>query len=357
MITSRDVRNVGKYFKTASGYVPNQFDVMIYKRGVSKDKDEHFAQSNWRNGKNNNPLYLINGEPWVVVDVTFPQIKFKQDNNIYVSTESLIKPDYILAVETSGNVEITVREKSDLAIYRSLLRCQTEIYTSKYEVSGTNLFGNNYCLKIVTKSQRFDSKNNNNDNSYVNIFGDNVIIFDRCLLIDISNPTFSYESKEFLTYKVTFEISSMAESYQNLVSGTHKDKFFMDNSTKFNNPESEVSSPTAKGMSTTPAGTKTIKTFNPTQANKSSSGKNPIEKYINGIVGEAMGNIGKGVVGAADGISINVDNNAVKKYSGDAIDPLTGYADTLVQSKINEALAEDRGTVTNTAMKIVGLKP
>ena len=70
-----------------------------------------------------------------------------------------------------------------------------------------------------------------------------------------------------------------------------------------------------------------------------------------------MGNIGKGVVGAADGININVDNNTVKKYSSDAIDPLTGYADTLVQSKINEALAEDRGAVTNTAMKIVGLKP
>lgn len=201
MINSTDINNTARYFDIASAYVPNQFTVYIVKRGAK-------TQIN-RTPNPNNPLYLLNLEPWTIEDISFPQIKFKQSDDIYVDANSLIKPNYILAVETTGNIEITVREKSDLAIYRSLIRCQTEMFNNRYEYSGENPFGTGYFLSIRMKSQRFDANTSDNEN----IFGDIVLTYDRVILSNISNPKLAYSDKSFLRYSVTFETSSMAESF------------------------------------------------------------------------------------------------------------------------------------------------
>ena len=88
MIDSTDLTKVARYFKVSSGYVPNQFNVWIEKIGVTD-------QTNGNTNSATNPLYLINLEPWVVEDVEFPQLQFKKANDIYMSGNSLIKPDLI----------------------------------------------------------------------------------------------------------------------------------------------------------------------------------------------------------------------------------------------------------------------
>lgn len=208
MIDNSDIKKVARYFDVSSGYIPNQFEVRIYKEGIEDTYQENASN----NGKPFNRLYLINSEPWVVEDITFPQIKLTQNNDIYVDSDSLIKPNYITGVETSGIITMTVREKSDLAIYRALVTTQAEMYTSKYEYSGRNLFGENYRLEIREFSQRFDANVLTNA-TYNGVGKDNVILFDRVILAGISDPKLAYSDRSFMRYTVTFETSSMAESY------------------------------------------------------------------------------------------------------------------------------------------------
>lgn len=196
--TSEDLVKTGKYFKVASGYVPNQFTVKITKEGVSDQES----------GRGGNPLYLLNLEPWIIEEVSLPQIRFNTGNDIYMDPDTLIKPDYILSVETMGKLELVLREKSDLAIHRSLIRCQNGFYNPSYEGSGS--LGEEYSIEVRMKSQRFDGNASNGDN----IFGDNVLVFGRAILRDISVPRHSYGEKEFLTYTVTFDVNCMAETYQ-----------------------------------------------------------------------------------------------------------------------------------------------
>jgi hypothetical protein len=196
--TSEDLIKTGKYFKVASGYVPNQFTIRIIKEGVYDQEA----------GKAGNPLYLLNLEPWVIEEMTLPQIRFNTGNDIYMDPDTLIKPDYVLSVETMGKLELTIREKSDLAIHRSLIRCQKEFYNEFYEGAGS--LGENYSIEVRMKSQRFDGNSSNGDN----IFGDNVLVFGRAILREISNPTHAYGEKGFLKYNVTFDVNCMAETYQ-----------------------------------------------------------------------------------------------------------------------------------------------
>jgi hypothetical protein len=196
--TSEDLVKTGKYFKVASGYVPNQFTIRIIKENVSDQES----------GKAGNPLYLLNLEPWVIEEMTLPQIRFNTGNDIYMDPDTLIKPDYVLSVETMGKLELKIREKSDLAIHRSLIRCQKEFYNEFYEGAGS--LGEEYSIEVRMKSQRFDGNAENGDN----IFGDNVLVFGRAILREISNPTHAYGEKGFLKYTVTFDVNCMAETYQ-----------------------------------------------------------------------------------------------------------------------------------------------
>lgn len=214
MIDNSDIKKVARYFDISSGYIPNQFEVRIYK----KDVDDIY-QENASNVRPFNGLYLINAEPWVVEEITFPQIKLTQNNDIYVDSKSLIKPNYITGVETSGIITMTIREKSDLAIYRRLVTTQAEMYTSRYEYSGRNIFGEDYKLEIREISQRFDAKVLD-DSTYNGVGKDNVILFDRVILSNISDPKLSYADRQFMRYTVTFETSSMAESYLALAANT-----------------------------------------------------------------------------------------------------------------------------------------
>lgn len=196
--TSADLLTTGRYFKVASGYVPNQFTVNIIKQGAT---DQVSASGG-------NPLYLLNLEPWIIEDVTLPQLRLNTGNDIYMDPDTLIKPDYILNVETMGRLELTVREKSDLAIHRSLIRCHKEFFNSSYE--GTGSLGTEYSIEVRVKSQRFDDNAENGDN----IFGDNLFVYGRAMLREVGNPTLSFSEKNFLRYKVTFDVNCMAETFQ-----------------------------------------------------------------------------------------------------------------------------------------------
>lgn len=199
-INNNDIINASRYFKVSSGYVPNQFSVRIIKAGVGDQESG--------NARPNNPLYLLNLEPWVIEELVLPQIRFNTSNDMYMDADTLIKPDYITSVITTGKLEIKLREKSDLAIHRSLIRCQQEMYNSSYE--GTGTLGSEYSIEVRIKSQRFDDNAANGDN----IFGDNYLVFGRALLTEISNPTFSFSEKSFLRYSITFDVNCMAETYR-----------------------------------------------------------------------------------------------------------------------------------------------
>jgi len=194
-----DHRNTGRYFKVASGYVPNQFSVKILKEGVI-DQEAGFINGG-------NPLYLLNLEPWVIEELTLPQIQYNVRNDIYMDADSLIQPDYIASVNTTGEISLKIREKSDLAIHRSLIRCQKEFYNDRYE--GTGSLGIEYSVIVTIKSQRLDDSASNNDG----IFGDNQIIFGRAILTEIGNPTFSHSDNKFLKYDVKIQVNCMAETY------------------------------------------------------------------------------------------------------------------------------------------------
>lgn len=196
--SSSDLINTGRYFKVSSGYVPNQFTVTIKKEGVS---DQTQASGG-------NPLYLLNLEPWVIEDVTLPQVRLHMANDIYMDTDTLIKPDYILNVETMGRLELTIREKSDLAIHRSLIRCHKEFFNSAYE--GTGSLGTEYSIEVRIKAQRFDDNAENGDI----ILGDNLFVYGRAILREIGNPKHSYGEKNFLRYNVVFDVNCMAETFQ-----------------------------------------------------------------------------------------------------------------------------------------------
>jgi hypothetical protein len=196
--TSADLLSTGRYFKVASGYVPNQFTVNILKQGAT---DQISAAGG-------NPLYLLNLEPWIIEDITLPQLRLNTGNDIYMDPDTLIKPDYILNVETMGRLELTVREKSDLAIHRSLIRCQKEFFNSSYE--GTGSLGTEYSIEVRLKAQRFDDNAANGDN----IFGDNLFVYGRAILREVSNPKHAFAEKNFLRYTVTFDVNCMAETFQ-----------------------------------------------------------------------------------------------------------------------------------------------
>ncbi|MCK9428487.1 MAG: hypothetical protein M0R17_00570 [Candidatus Omnitrophica bacterium] len=296
MIVANDIKKINTYFNIASAYIPNQFDVFIRKRGLSDTQ-----QYNGNNTTGTNPLYLINKEPWVVENITLPQIKFKQANDIYMSQNSLLRPNYILEIETSGLLTLTVREKSDLAIYRSLIRCQSEIFNGQYESSGNNLIGQNYSIEITTKTQRHDAIAADNGNTNRNIFADNVIKFDRCLLTNISDPVYAYDEINPMMYIITFEISSMAESYKDLVGDTK-------GSVSLKNPSSSLGTATETTISVN-AGKTSLDSYE--RVNSSL----PIANTVGNNVAKS---VNTGITGAISSYNPTIKNSDIKA-------PLVGF--------------------------------
>lgn len=330
MINSNDINKIARYFDIASAYVPNQFSVFVYKRSAVAQYD--------RKPNPHNPLYLINLEPWVIENVTFPQINFIQADDIYVDSSSLVKPKYIKAVETSGNIEITLREKSDLAIYRSLIRCQTEMFNNKYEYDGINHFGMDYAIVVRMKSQRFD----NNTSESENIFGDNVITFDRVILTNISTPKLEHSSREFLRYTVTFETSSMAESYKALSGGKRSDVTM-----NFGNPKSSV------GV-TSNVKDRTQSSINLSNSSKGLLSNTVVDGWIDGVARDITNVAYVGVNNTAKSL-VTPDtaqtNEAIRKIQEDAEDALGNQIDSVVNNSINNV--KNGGGIAGLGAKIV----
>ena len=326
MIVANDIKKINTYFNIASAYIPNQFDVFIRKRGLSDTQ-----QYNGNNTTGTNPLYLINKEPWVVENITLPQIKFKQANDIYMSQNSLLRPNYILEIETSGLLTLTVREKSDLAIYRSLIRCQSEIFNGQYESSGNNLIGQNYSIEITTKTQRHDAIAAENGNTNRNIFADNVIKFDRCLLTNISDPIYAYDEINPMMYTITFEISSMAESYKDLVGDTK-------GSVSLKNPSSSLG-----------VATETSTSLN--------AGKTSLDSYervnnslpiVNKVGDNVSKSISSGINGAIGSYNPSVKDSDTKALLGDF--SLTKSASDITDNTVSNGIKNTTG-VTNYVLR------
>ena len=349
MIVNSDIPKISRYFDVSSAYVPNQFDVQIYKLSngnvLATTYQENAPASGDPNAEGYNPLYLINGEPWVVEDISLPQIRFKQSDDIYVDKNTLLRPNYILSVNTTGEVKITVREKSNLAIYRSLIRCQTEMFNDKYEYSGANIFGNDYFLQITCKSQRFDSKVLTSS-TYNSVASDNIIRFDRVILSNISDPTFSYKETGFMKYEIIFEVSSMAESYYKLV-GKSSAKATIGNPSSSIGSSSLVNSSSGKSVSTT------------TPSDRASNNlpvSNPVSAAIQNLVANQLilPTVSMAAKNAGRNVATGV-NKAVSSYN-----PSVGSIDlglnvnSLSQSAINNTVNTGVNNQTGLAKIVLG---
>lgn len=313
--SSEDHYRTGRYFKVASGYVPNQFSIRIIKENVLDQES----------GIGGNPLYLINLEPWVIEELVLPQIQFNIKNDVYMDADSLIQPDYISNVITTGEISLKIREKSDLAIHRSLIRCQKELYNSLYEGSGS--LGETYSVIVTIKSQRLDDRATNNDN----IYGDNQIIFGRAILSSISNPTYSYAEDKFLRYDVKIQVNCMAETYSLLGRNNMKEFKQAVGSTL------GVSKPTVSTPKTIPTLTEMLKNGKPITAQQAEEARRI----------EASRSRSKGIIDGIDYtkmISSTVDETGTRELT------FTPEGVEYISSKVSQSLPTE--VVTGTGKHI-----